>query len=246
MNGDSNTVAIMIALAVLLLSLIGTLVVVRFVVRRIRSAFLSLLSWIGPRPSPARKDAPATRSAGNPKRTQSSVFPKAFADDRVAREVPSPDSPPSRPLRDIHGGMRPDSGRKAGGAKPERATGWIPREGNGRVGGRDIGGMVYVGRGPRKHRGGVPDNGFIDSRKNVSRHGGDYDGQGMGYWPDYSSISDRSRSTYLDWLSGGRSDTRYNVGYVFLYFYGLGKAGLCGRGGLAGTCRDRQRGAPAA
>ena len=43
----------------------------------------------------------------------------------------------------------------------------------------------------------------------------------MHYWPSYSTINERSRATYLDWLSSGRSDTRYNVGYVFLYFYGL-------------------------
>ena len=81
--------------------------------------------------------------------------------------------------------------------------------------------MVYVGRGPRAQRGGDPDNAFIDPSKNVSRRGGDYEGQGMDYWPNYSTIDRRSRATYLDWLSGGRSDTRYDVGYVFLYFYGL-------------------------
>ena len=81
--------------------------------------------------------------------------------------------------------------------------------------------MVYVGRGPRTRRGGEPDNAFIDSSKNVSRRGGDYEGQGMDYWPNYSTIDSRSRATYLDWLSSGRSDTRYDVGYVFLYFYGL-------------------------
>ena len=43
----------------------------------------------------------------------------------------------------------------------------------------------------------------------------------MHYWPNYSTIEARSRGTYLDWLSSGRSDKRYNVGYVFLYFYGL-------------------------
>ena len=43
----------------------------------------------------------------------------------------------------------------------------------------------------------------------------------MHYWPNYSTIDSRSRATYLDWLGSGRSDTRYDVGYVFLYFYGL-------------------------
>ena len=109
-------------------------------------------------------------------------------------------------------------------AKPKRLgdpTGWIPKDGIARVGGRNIGGMVYVGRGPRADRYSPPDNSFIDPSKKVASRGGDYDGQGMYYWPNYSTIDPRSRATYLDWLASGRSDPRCNVGYVFLYFYGL-------------------------
>ncbi|MCY4191676.1 MAG: TerB N-terminal domain-containing protein [Rhodospirillaceae bacterium] len=106
-------------------------------------------------------------------------------------------------------------------SKSKRADGWIPRSENVRVRGRDIGGMIYIGRGSRTRRNGHPDNAFIDTSKTVSRTSNDYEGCGMGYWPSYSEISPRSRATYLDWLSNGRSDTRYNVGYVFLYFYGL-------------------------
>ncbi len=100
-------------------------------------------------------------------------------------------------------------------------TGWIPRDGNARVAGREIGGMVYIGRGPRTDPSGQPDNAFIDPRMKVTLRGGDYEGYGLHYWPSYSTIEARSRATYLDWLSSGRSDTRYDVGYVFLYFYGL-------------------------
>ena len=81
--------------------------------------------------------------------------------------------------------------------------------------------MVYIGRGPRTGRLGDPDNAYIDPSKSVAPRGGDYEGQDLDYWPNYSTIHARSRATYLDWLSSGRSDTRYNVGYVFLYFYGL-------------------------
>ena len=100
-------------------------------------------------------------------------------------------------------------------------TGWIPRDGNAREAGREIGGMVYVGRGPRTDPYGQPDNAFIDPNMKVTLRGGDFEGYGLHYWPSYSTIEARSRATYLDWLSSGRSDTRYNVGYVFLYFYGL-------------------------
>ena len=115
--------------------------------------------------------------------------------------------------------MRKDRGTKT--RKPKRSDGWIPKHEIARVSGWDIGGMVYVGRGPRTHGSRNPHNALIDTSKRVSRNGGDYEGHGMHYWPNYSTIDPRSRATYLDWLSSGRSDTRYNVGYVFLYFYGL-------------------------
>ena len=98
---------------------------------------------------------------------------------------------------------------------------WIPKDGNAHIAGRDIGGMVYVGRAPRTRPGGYPDNAFIDPGLGVSRTGNDHEGIGLHYWPNYSTIDQRSRATYLDWLAGGRSDIRYDIGYVFLYFYGL-------------------------
>lgn len=136
-------------------------------------------------------------------------------------EVRSPDPPPSMPRPSPRKGP---AKHKAHKAKPKRfggPTGWIPKHGIARVGGRNIGGMVYVGRGPRAGRYSPPDNAFIDPSKKVASRGGDYDGQGMDYWPNYSTIDPRSRATYLDWLASGRSDPRCNVGYVFLYFYGL-------------------------
>jgi hypothetical protein len=45
----------------------------------------------------------------------------------------------------------------------------------------------------------------------------------MGYWPSYSSISPEARAAYLGWLSTGKSDPQADIGYVFLYFYGLEK-----------------------
>lgn len=41
------------------------------------------------------------------------------------------------------------------------------------------------------------------------------------YWPSYANISAVQRAAYLHWLSTGRCDPSYPVGYVFLYFYGL-------------------------
>ena len=77
-------------------------------------------------------------------------------------------------------------------AKRRVKSGWIPEDGSAYVAGREIGGMVYVGRGPRTGRYSQPDNAFIDPSKNVASRGGDYEGQGMDYWPNYSTIDARS------------------------------------------------------
>jgi hypothetical protein len=43
----------------------------------------------------------------------------------------------------------------------------------------------------------------------------------MGYWPSYANISPACRGTYLRWLSSGKRTPETDIGYVFLYFYGL-------------------------
>jgi hypothetical protein len=43
----------------------------------------------------------------------------------------------------------------------------------------------------------------------------------LGYWPRYSSISPDQRANYLEWLSSGRSSELNDIGYAFLFFYGL-------------------------
>ena len=101
--------------------------------------------------------------------------------------------------------------------------GWVPPGESASVRGRDIGGMVYVGTPPLLNTYGVREKcrAYIDPSLPVARSGDDLDGDGMPYWPGYSDISPRCRATYLDWLAGGRADAAYNLGYMFLYFYGL-------------------------
>ena len=102
-----------------------------------------------------------------------------------------------------------------------RAPRWIEPGNTATVAGRTIGGMIYLGPGPRRESWGQEGNGFIDPGLPVAKIGSDISGESMPYWPSYSAINPRARATYLDWLAGGRADKRYGVGYVFLYFYGL-------------------------
>ena len=43
----------------------------------------------------------------------------------------------------------------------------------------------------------------------------------LGYWPSYRSIAPACRRVYLEWLASGKRAPDIDVGYVFLYFYGL-------------------------
>lgn len=47
------------------------------------------------------------------------------------------------------------------------------------------------------------------------------DGSRLGYWPSYSDITPSQRGVFLRWLEGGKCDPNIDVGYVFIYFYGL-------------------------
>ena len=89
------------------------------------------------------------------------------------------------------------------------------------VAGREIGGMVYLAPEHRRSAWEQMGRPFIDPGLHVLDEGNDLSGEGMPYWPSYSGIGPQARATYLDWLASGRSDKRYSVGYVFLYFYGL-------------------------
>ena len=102
---------------------------------------------------------------------------------------------------------------------PRRSTRWVGPDDSVTVVGRKIGGMIYVGPNPELDSwAGSP---FIDPDLPVARDGSDIPGHDLPYWPGYDRISPQCRASYLDWLSEGRSDKQYGVGYVFLYFYGI-------------------------
>ena len=98
---------------------------------------------------------------------------------------------------------------------------WVNYEQSAVVAGRNIGGMVYLGPDRRQGALSATWKPTIVPTLPVAASGPDITGDGMPYWPSYSEIGPSSRAAYLDWLATGRSDRRYGVGHVFLYFYGL-------------------------
>lgn len=97
---------------------------------------------------------------------------------------------------------------------------WLPAGQSTQVGDVSIpGGLVYVGTSlPTPY--GSNDPCLIDPSKKVARNG-DYTERQMNYWPSYAEVSPSARRAYLNWLADGRKDPDADIGFVFLFFYGL-------------------------
>lgn len=108
----------------------------------------------------------------------------------------------------------PKAPKKAGSAR------WVPPGELVRI--ADVvlpGGMVYVGARLDAPNGGTAPcliNGLLPVAS-----AGDYRTRQMGYWPSYAEASPSERRAYLNWLAEGRSNPDCDIGYVFLFFYGL-------------------------
>lgn len=100
------------------------------------------------------------------------------------------------------------------------AAAWVPYGKSIVVAGVSVpSGMLYVGS-SLSTPSGSNDPCLIDPGKAVAARGDYREGQ-MGYWPSYSDISAGARRAYLNWLSEGRCAPDADIGYVFLFFYGL-------------------------
>lgn len=109
--------------------------------------------------------------------------------------------------------------------QPKGAGRWVPQGETVIVAGTMIaGGMLYVGD-SLPTPAGRDDPALINTKKSVVNHG-DYRERSFGYWPSYSEISPAARRAYLNWLGNGRKDPAVDIGYVFLYFYGLERRAL--------------------
>lgn len=100
---------------------------------------------------------------------------------------------------------------------------WIPAGRSVTIAGYKInGGLLYVGDvlppigGWRN-----VEPALINPKLPIDRSSRDGSKEVMPYWPSYSDASPACRAVYLQWLADGRCRADANVGYVFLFFYGL-------------------------
>lgn len=105
--------------------------------------------------------------------------------------------------------------------KPSTPVNWIPAGQSVNVGGITIpGGLLYVGSRPLLSNGTL-DPGVIDPDLPLPRRDVNSVSVQLGYYPSYSEIEPAARLAYLKWLAGGRNDRHVQIGFVFLFFYGL-------------------------
>ena len=102
-------------------------------------------------------------------------------------------------------------------------TGWVPSSESVTVAGREIGGMVYIGKHIVRNKGRTTgkSGAYIDPSLPVADGGvGRVDQWGY-IWRKYHSIPSGRRASYLDWLSTGRSEESFDPNFVMMYLYGL-------------------------
>ncbi|MEI6091066.1 MAG: TerB N-terminal domain-containing protein [bacterium] len=83
-------------------------------------------------------------------------------------------------------------------------------------------GMIYFGENLQKQ----PPNyrqepALINPSLPMDKSKPDISGLHLSYWPSYGELHPESRAAYIQWLATGKNDKSYNIGYVFLYYYGL-------------------------
>jgi uncharacterized tellurite resistance protein B-like protein len=83
------------------------------------------------------------------------------------------------------------------------------------------GGTIYLGGSDTNASTPRSDPSLIDPYKQIAKSSANCHIRHTGYWPSYDQITPEARASYLQWLATGKCDPHADVGYVFLYFYGL-------------------------
>ena len=139
--------------------------------------------------------------------------PKATAQETPEPQVPTQPAPavPARVVPDA-----PTAPEQMPSSAVAASSGWIPAGQRALVQGRDLGGMIYLGKPPVEGPYHQHSKAFVDPALAISRP---VQPPQLPYWPSYSDLSPQNRWAYLDWLAGPRDSG--DLGFMFLYFYGL-------------------------
>ena len=169
-------------------------------------AFLAVAGWVvsrlfkrGKRPRSVSRTAPPPRPV------------PATAARPAPRTVSVPAARPPPPA--VSGSVSPRTPVVPAGSP---ALAWHPPGSRVTVVGLTVmDGMIYVGR----SRADAHDSSFIDTALPVAPTS--LAAGPLGYWPSYKLITPPCRRRYIEWLASGKQAPDTDIGYVFLYFYGL-------------------------
>lgn len=166
-------------------------------------------------PVTAQSDSSGRRSEPIPPRPTSSEpeWPDFGSPSSIAESIPA--QKPARNWYGFWGDLRTLSG--AGAVLPAEVAFFGPSTPLYLDRGTIFGALVYATSSPQH---GSFDASLIDGSLPIAPpHVGKV--EDLPYWPTYRDASPGQRSCYLDWLVGGRCDPGIELGYVFIYFYGL-------------------------
>jgi tellurite resistance protein len=103
---------------------------------------------------------------------------------------------------------------------------WIPERESASLGDWRLGSLLYFGIGLRAVGSEEIEPALIDPRLPVARGVTECSTRRLPYWSSYSEVTPEARAAYLHWLRTGRKDPTADIGYVFLFFYGLERRAL--------------------
>jgi uncharacterized tellurite resistance protein B-like protein len=103
---------------------------------------------------------------------------------------------------------------------------WVPSSRSVALAGRDLGGMLYTGTGLCGVGNSDVEPALVNLHLPVARNINECEVRRLEHWPSYSTASREARASYLLWLQTGRKNPKADIGYVFLYFYGLERRAL--------------------
>lgn len=66
----------------------------------------------------------------------------------------------------------------------------------------------------------IPEASCIEKHLTVDKPASESRGA-LGYWPRYDNMTPSQRGNYLHWLATGKQEPLLDIGYAFVYFYGL-------------------------
>jgi uncharacterized tellurite resistance protein B-like protein len=166
---------------------------------------------------PLLDERPSAPKSPEAPKTRQPLTPKTVAPSSLLPKQDNPDDPVSV----VHAQPPASATFRVPRAPQGHGKGlWVPFEESITIRNTTIpGGMIYVGSSLEGDNG-INDPCLIDPTKPVAQQG-DYTERQMGYWPSYSDISSSARRAYLNWLSDGRRDPAADIGFVFIFFYGL-------------------------